>query len=219
MPLAWPGTQRLVRMAAVAALFVGANAAPQPASAQILGFGSSPQSSWRKLPDASAKSPQEMELQAAGDGLERIEVGRESPRDGRWSAEPATDIIVRMRHAVRQFRRTSQEPQSEGERSFLEVQLRVVTGGRLGPAGTAQCDRFDGGMLVCAVDCNGGWFGLRRGAQQGEHLLVIGGVGGDGATVAHGRPGIRLGACSIRAKLRVLLIGILAFAEARAGGG
>jgi hypothetical protein len=183
------------------ALFLAQALADSPAAGQ--GHG------WRKLepgvtrPGAPvAGGPAELELQAAADVIDRIEAGRESQQDGRLRTEPVTDVLVRIRPAVRRFRGAGQQPGGEAADSYVEAQLRLVSGGRMSLPVTAQCDRLEGDLLVCTIDCEGGTFGLRRGRSPGEHFLVLGSVGasgGDGLAEPRAwadRPGFRLAGCS-----------------------
>ncbi|CAN0304079.1 unnamed protein product, partial [Phaeothamnion confervicola] len=85
--------------------------------------------------------------------------------------------------------------------------LQIVTQGRISPAAIAQCDRFDGDVLVCNVECEGGEFGLRRGRAPGEHFLLVGmSTAGGTAASPQARGGFRLGACATRDKPALLLM-------------
>lgn len=121
--------------------------------------------------------PREIQLRAAGEGLERVELGHENLQDGRTRTEPITDVLVRLLPASQQVKaRTGPAAAAprEPDGSVIEAQVMVVSGGRISPAGIAQCSRFEGDMLICSVECEGGAFGLRRGREAGEHHLVIG---------------------------------------------
>lgn len=169
---------------------------------------------WRRLEPQAARpvappagTPGELELQAAGDVIDRIEAGRESLQDGRMRTEPVTDVLVRIRHAVRRFR-GAQTTGNEATHSYVEAQLRLVSGGRISQAATAQCEGFDGDMLVCTIDCDGGKFGLRRGRSPGEHFLVVGTMAEPGAEARQSRtdrPGFRLGGCGAGASANLVL--------------
>ena len=160
---------------------------------------------WRKPADAA----QEMDLQAAEDGLDKVEAGYEVVQEARFRVEPVTDLLVKLRHAVQRHRNpAATDHPSEGERSFIEAQLLVVTRGRINPAGLAQCSRFDGDVLVCTIECDGGEFGLRRGRRTGEHYLLLGAsdAGPQAAAGVSGKPGFRLGSCATRGAPGLMLM-------------
>lgn len=153
--------------------------------------------------------PRQLDLQAATEALDRIEAGQESAADGRLSTEPITDVRVRLRHALLEWPRVIGLPvPSEAERSYVEVQISAVAGGRLSPPGSAKCNAFDGDVLMCALDCQGGTFGLRRGRHPGEHFMIVGisGTGTDRTAPGLARPGFRLGACTVGSPRSLLLM-------------
>jgi hypothetical protein len=181
------------------ALALAAGGASRGADAQSSGWTTGNGPGWRQ--SEKPAGPRAMDLQSIGDGLDRIEATRENATDGRISVEPVTDLMVRIQHAVRRYRRAAADRQAadEARDSFVEASVRIVTGGRLGQPVAAQCDRFDGAMLMCELECDGGWFGLRRGPRPGEHFLVVGvpEPGGEQASLGTLRPpGFTLGACT-----------------------
>jgi hypothetical protein len=157
---------------------------------------------WRRPAEKGPSLPREIELRATGDGLDRIEAGYENVQDGRIRTEVVTDILVRLRPAVHQFRsgpgRDVPLP-SDAERSYIEAQVLVVVGGRISSPALAQCRQFEGDVLVCAVECDGGVFGLRRGREPGQHHLLIG-VSDPSADRDAGsspaRPGFKMRTCA-----------------------
>lgn len=220
MLLAWNGPPRTWLALAAAAVVVGAGPTP-PAGAQ--------QGYWRKIPELAAPDlrrdprstpapgqepgpapspdtyPREMELQAEAEDLERIEAGHESPNEGRLLTAPVTDLVVRIRHAVQSF--GGRGGPSEAQRSYVEASVTVVAGGRISPVGIAQCGHFDGSMLVCYLECDGGWFGLRRG-DEGEHFLTVGSSqrGEEHSGSRALRPGFRLSSCAAAGASRLLVL-------------
>jgi hypothetical protein len=160
-----------------------------------------PSDGWRRPGAVTPAQPDELELKATADSLERIEAGVENLQEARLSPEPVTDVLIRIRPGVHRYRGQSTETTTEAERSYIEAHILVVTRGRINPAGMARCDRFEGDVLVCSVECDGGEFGLRRGGLPGEHYLIVG-SGGAGTQ----RAGFRLGSCASRTAPSLLLM-------------
>jgi hypothetical protein len=199
---------RLARLAAALAVSCGS----VPAAAQ----GYQPRaeyaaSGWRQQPQAMAAPKHEFELRAVEDVGEKIEAGRENVQDARIATERITDILVRLRPLVRTTRDPASIAAPERTTTAVAANLHIVTQGRISPAAVAQCDRFDGDILVCTVECEGGTFGLRRGRAPGEHYLMVGmpdmGRAASGAeTTPQARGGFRLGACATRDTPALLLM-------------
>lgn len=182
------------------------------AAAQSSGWVTRQESSWRRPPDRTSSLPREIELRATGEGLDRIELGHENLQDGRMRTEPITDVLVRLKPAVQQLRgvqgRDAATP-AEPDRSYIEAQVLAVAGGRISPAAVAQCRQFEGDMLICSVDCEGGAFGLRRGRDQAEHHLVIGvsdPLADRDLGSSRAKPGFKLSACSARSTAPIFLM-------------
>jgi hypothetical protein len=161
---------------------------------------------WQRPEVVAPVAPEELELKATSDSLDRIEAGVEDLREARVTVEPVTDVLIRIRPGVHRYRGPAAEPSSEAERSYIEARLMVVTRGRINPAGMARCDRFDGEVLVCSIECDGGEFGLRRGGLPGEHYLLVGGSGNAAGAGGAARSGFRLGSCASRSTPALVLM-------------
>jgi hypothetical protein len=137
----------------------------------------------------------------AGD-LSSIEVGYENLREATLSTAPVSDVLLRLKPVQRPARRPSISYGTTPD-AFVDVQLFLVTGGRINTDGRAQCRGFEADVLVCHVDCDGGVFGLRRGVA-GQHYLIVGLRPEDGPGR---RPGFRVGACGgMQAQARGMLV-------------
>lgn len=206
MPFATTLTRSRLARAACALAAFAALPGGERALAQSSGWVQRPEAYWRRPIDSAAGLPREIELRASGDGLDRIESGRESLQDARLHTQPITDLMVRLRPIARNVRPSpGREPPVEAERSYVEVQVLAVTGGRISPTAVAQCRQFEGEVLVCSVECDGGAFGLRRGREPGEHFLVLGVPDNSGGSPT-GRPGFRLGSCETKGGAAPLLL-------------
>lgn len=210
--MAWRRTTGILLRCLILQLAVAAGvmAHADPAEAQI-GWvkrkdrATEPSDGWRRPEVVTPAQPEELELKATADSLERIETGVENLQEARIAPEQITDVLIRIRPGVHRFRGPAPETTTEAERSYIEAHLLVVTRGRINPAGVARCDRFDGDVLVCTVECDGGQFGLRRGGLPGEHFLLVGSGGSAGPAGAQ-RSGFRLGTCATRSAPSLLLM-------------
>jgi hypothetical protein len=142
--------------------------------------------------DRDGGVPRELMLHAdpRASDIGAIEAGYENLMEATLSTTPITDILLRLRPVQPAPRRRLSAAQ-QGTDAFVDVQLFIVTGGRINTDGRAQCRGFEADVLVCHADCDGGAFGLRRGAA-GQHWLIVGFRPEDGPGR---RPGFRVGGC------------------------
>lgn len=211
--MAWRRTTGVLLQCLVVPLAVAAGtlAYAGPAEAQI-GWvqrkdrPAEPSDGWRRPDVVAPVQPEELELKATAESLERIEAGVDNLQEARLAFEPVTDVLIRIRPGIHRYRDRTAETTSEADRSYIEAHILVVTRGRINPAGMARCDRFDGDVLVCNIECDGGEFGLRRGGLPGEHYLLVGGGGSGGAPAGAQRNGFRLGSCANRSGPTLLLM-------------
>jgi hypothetical protein len=125
----------------------------------------------------------------------------ENVMEATLSTVPITDILLRLKPVERQARRRPPAGQPAADK-FVDVQLFIVTAGRINTEGRAQCRGFEADVLVCHADCDGGAFGLRRGGA-GQHWLIVGFRPEDGPGR---RPGFKVGGCRALGAERSMLV-------------
>ncbi len=80
-------------------------------------------------------------------------------------------------------------------RSLFQVRLLIVAGGRLHAGAVASCGAWSRDVSLCAIDCDGGQFRLRRSPGAGtDGLDLVFGQGPDDAPTGT-RDGLALAAC------------------------
>lgn len=130
--------------------------------------------------------------------LERLEIEILDPRETRAPRRAISDLVVELSPGRIDLDQALAGGSGSGiaaERHLFRARVLVVGGGRLYRGAPAWCGGFERELSTCAVDCEGGRFGLKmRSGARGSMIVIVGELPGNKDT--GDRPGFAINGCS-----------------------
>lgn len=130
--------------------------------------------------------------------LDRLEIEMPDPRETRAPRRAISDLVVELSPGRVDLEQALAGGSGSGiaaERHLFRARVLVVSGGRLYRGAPAWCGGFERDLSTCAVDCEGGRFGLKmRSGPRGSMIVIVGELPGNRDT--GDRPGFAINGCA-----------------------